>query len=78
MLNPKLLEQYWAIEQQKTNLALAYGMTLPRFMQHINHVPAGAVLLMQEMLRRQLTLLRFLRVKGIVENVIFVNFGDVI
>lgn len=78
MFDEKLLKEYWSIEQQKTNLAASNGMTLQRFMMHLMHVDLASVRLIKSMIRRQLTLLRLMRVADRVENVIFVQFkpGD--
>ncbi len=74
MLDPRLIEEYWMIEQQKTNLAAAHGMTLPRLLQHLNHIHPSTVAVLKQMLQRQVKLLRLMRVKDVVENVIFVQF----
>lgn len=77
MLNPKYLPEYWVLERQKTDLAASYGMNVGHFLLHLTHVEASATTKVRKILRRQLILLRCMKIIHIAENVIFVNFGPV-
>ncbi len=73
-MNEKYLEKYWALEQEKTELAASVGLTVPWFIFHRSRLHPAVVKKMEGLLREQIKTLKLMRVKDVVENVVFVQF----
>lgn len=74
-LRNKYLAEYWYLENEKTKIAIACGMSVKHFVNHTSHVHHSYADMFLKALKRQLALLRCLHIIDIIENVIFVNFN---
>lgn len=78
MLNQQYLNEYWAIEQEKTMLAEQAGLTVMRYIAHLRYGGLKDTEHFKKLLKRQLTLIRLMKIKDIIENVVFVDFRKVL